>query len=82
MHISIIIYINSNNDVMIYLLVRMNSMAISIGLFIFTIVVYVPLASLLLYVWHKYGREEKAVRIARAIFLIGSLSILGYMLAL
>lgn len=60
----------------------MSSTMISAALFVFTLVVYIPLALLLLYVWYKYGLEDKAVRIARAVFLLGSFVLLGYMLTL
>ena len=42
-------------------------------IFILTLVVYIPLASILLYVWWKYGKGEVGVSIARTIFLAGSL---------
>lgn len=42
-------------------------------IFILTLVVYVPLAIVLLYIWWKYGKGETGVTIARSIFLGGSL---------
>lgn len=42
-------------------------------IFILTLLVYVPLAVVLLYVWWKYGKGEVGVSVARALFLSGSL---------
>ena len=44
------------------------------GLLIFalTLVTYVPLAGVLLYVWWKYGKGEVGVSLARTVFLAGS----------
>jgi hypothetical protein len=50
-------------------------------IFILTLVTYVPLASVLLYVWWKYGRGEIGVTIARSVFLCGSL-VLVFLLTL
>jgi hypothetical protein len=41
-----------------------------------SLVVYIPLASALLYTWWKYGKGEKGVSLARAIFLTGSFLLL------
>lgn len=57
-------------------------MNISLIIFIFSIVVYIPVAAVLLYVWHKYGKSEKAVSYARATFFIGSAFIIIFMMAL
>lgn len=46
------------------------------------LIVYVPLAGLLLYVWYKYGKHENAIKKAAAIFLAGSLFLFGYMITL
>ncbi len=45
-------------------------------IFVLTLVTYLPLAGVLLYVWWKYGKEEMGVSIARTIFLAGSLVLL------
>lgn len=45
-------------------------------IFILTLVAYIPLAVVLLYVWWKYGKGEVGVSIARTIFLIGSLALI------
>lgn len=45
-------------------------------IFILTLVTYLPLAGVLLYVWWKYGKGEVGVSIARTVFLAGSLVIL------
>lgn len=49
-------------------------------IFILTLVTYVPLAVLLLYVWWKYGKGETGVAIARVIFLAGSGVLIAYMM--
>ena len=49
-------------------------------IFILTLVTYVPLAALLLYVWWKYGKGEIGVAVARAIFLAGSGALIAYMM--
>jgi hypothetical protein len=45
------------------------------GLLIFalTLMTYLPLGGVLLYVWWKYGKGEMGVSFARTIFLAGSL---------
>ena len=48
-------------------------------IFILTLVAYVPLAIVLLYVWWKYGKGEIGVSIARTVFLLGSGALLLYM---
>ena len=45
-------------------------------IFILTLITYIPLASVLLYVWWKYGRGEAGVSFARSIFLAGSLALI------
>jgi hypothetical protein len=51
-------------------------------IFILTLVTYIPLSIVLLYVWWKYGRNETGVSVARAVFLAGSLSLIFYMITL
>lgn len=48
-------------------------------IFILTLVVYIPLTIVLLYVWWKYGKGEIGVSIARTVFLLGSGALLLYM---
>jgi hypothetical protein len=57
-------------------------MNIKIIIFFISLLVYIPLSGVLLYVWHKYGKFEAKVFLARIIFLIGSVCIIGYMLSL
>jgi len=57
-------------------------MDVQVILFATAILVYLPLAGLLLYVWNKHGKGERKVQIARIIFLCGSMSIFGIMLFL
>ena len=57
-------------------------MDIQIIIFLVAIVIYLPLAGILLYVWHTHGKGERKVMIARVIFLLGSCAIFGYMLIL
>ena len=45
-----------------------------------TLIAYIPLAIVLLYVWWKYGKGEKGVSIARAVFIAGSLALLLFMI--
>jgi heme/copper-type cytochrome/quinol oxidase subunit 2 len=47
-----------------------------------TLVIYIPLAGILLYVWWKFGKNEKGVSIARLVFLFGSAILFIYMLAI
>ncbi|MFA5132362.1 MAG: hypothetical protein WC444_03490 [Candidatus Paceibacterota bacterium] len=47
-----------------------------------TLIAYVPLAAVLLFVWWKYGQGEVKVSIARVTFLAGSFALIGYMLML
>lgn len=49
-------------------------------IFLLTLVVYIPLASVLLYVWWKYGKGETGVAIARSVFLFGSLVLVFMMM--
>lgn len=51
-------------------------------MFILALVAYIPLATVLLYVWWKYGKGEIGVSIARSVFLIGSGAVLIYMLTI
>lgn len=45
-------------------------------IFLITLIAYIPLASVLLYVWWKYGKDEPGVAIARKVFLFGSLALI------
>lgn len=47
-----------------------------------TMLMYIPLAGLLLFVWWKHGKGEKGVVFACSIFLLGSIALLLYMLTL
>jgi hypothetical protein len=47
-----------------------------------TFLFFLPLAGVLLYVWYKFGKGNRKVQLARIIFLVGSLVIVGYMLTL
>jgi hypothetical protein len=47
-----------------------------------TIIAYVPLSAVLLYVWWKYGTGEVGVSIARTVFLAGSGIILFMLITL
>lgn len=51
-------------------------------IFVLTLLAYIPLASVLLYVWWKYGKGETGVGIARPIFLVGSLALIFYIMTL
>lgn len=51
-------------------------------IFILTLIVYLPLAGVLLYVWWKYGKGEIGVTIARSIFLFGSLALVFMMMVI
>lgn len=51
-------------------------------IFLLTLAVYIPLSSVLLYVWHKFGRGDHGVRTACAVYGAGSLLIIFYMLFL
>ena len=52
----------------------------SLIIFLLTLVTYIPLAIVLLYVWWKYGKGEIGVSIARAVFLAGSFALIFYMI--
>ena len=54
----------------------------SIIIFCGTLIVYIPIASVLVYVWYKYGDSNPAVKTMRIIFLIGSFVLVATMLAL
>lgn len=54
----------------------------SLIIFLLTLVVYIPLSAVLLYVWWKYGKEEAGVSIARAVFLAGSFALIFYMITI
>ncbi|MEN9337988.1 MAG: hypothetical protein RIQ41_302 [Candidatus Parcubacteria bacterium] len=51
-------------------------------IFIGTLAVYIPLASLLVYVWAKHGKGDRGVVMARSLFLLGSLALIWYMIIL
>ena len=55
-------------------------MDIPLIIFVLTLVIYLPLAGVLLYVWWKYGKGEVWVSIARVTFLVGSFLLIGYIL--
>ncbi len=49
-------------------------------IFALTLLAYIPLACVLLYVWWKYGKGEVGVSLARVIFLAGSVGLLFLMI--
>lgn len=51
-------------------------------IFFLTLITYIPLSTVLLYVWWKYGGNEIGVSIARGIFLAGSVALIFYMILL
>ncbi|MBP6948529.1 MAG: hypothetical protein KBB50_00440 [Candidatus Pacebacteria bacterium] len=55
-------------------------MDISIIIFCITIAFYLSTSGVLLYVWWKYGKDEKGVALARVVYLTGSLFLFMYML--
>jgi hypothetical protein len=55
-------------------------MSFPVIIFSLSLLICIPLSSMLLYVWWKYGNNEKGVAIARVIFLLGMVSLLGYMI--
>ena len=55
-------------------------MNISLILFLATVVIYIPMAGVLLYVWHKFGQGDGGVQKARIFYLVGSFSIVLFML--
>ena len=57
-------------------------MDIPIIIFAITLLIYIPLAGIVLYVWHKHGKGEPMVMLARVIFILGSLALFGYMLTI
>ncbi len=54
-------------------------MHISVILFLTTLVIYIPMAGILLYVWYKFGKGDRGVGVARSVYLVGSVCILGVM---
>lgn len=54
----------------------------SLLIFLLALVAYIPLAAVLLYVWWKYGKGERGVSIARAVFLAGSIGFIFYMITI
>jgi hypothetical protein len=57
-------------------------MQLSLIIFLFTLLMCLPLSGMLLYVWWKFGKDEKGVMYARVIFLLGLFVLLGYMIML
>ncbi len=55
-------------------------MNLSVAVFLFTVVVFVPMALVLLYVWHKFGKGDGGVQIARVVYILGSFTILASMI--
>jgi heme/copper-type cytochrome/quinol oxidase subunit 2 len=55
-------------------------MSVDSIIFLTTLVITLVLAGALLYVWWKYGKEEKGVALARVVYLTGLLLLFGYML--
>jgi len=51
-------------------------------IFLASVIIYIPLAGVLLYVWWKHGKNEPAVAKARIIFLLGSLGLFIFMMTL
>jgi len=51
-------------------------------IFALTLVAYIPMASVLLYVWWKYGKGEVGVSVARTTFLAGSALIVFMLITL
>ena len=51
-------------------------------IFLGSLVIYIPIAGVLLYVWWKHGKNEPAVAQARIIFLAGSRGLFVYMMTL
>jgi heme/copper-type cytochrome/quinol oxidase subunit 2 len=57
-------------------------MNVDLIIFLITFALFLPLAGALLYVWWKYGKEEKAVGVARIVFLVGTVFLFSWMLIL
>jgi hypothetical protein len=57
-------------------------MTIYYGIIAFTLVMYIPIASIFMYIWHTYGKGDKNVMLVRFIFLIGSIFLLGLMISI
>lgn len=51
-------------------------------IFLTSVVIYIPLAGVLLYVWWKHGKNEPAVAQARVIFLLGSFALFIFMMTI
>ncbi len=51
----------------------------SVIIFLTTLLIYVPMAGILLYVWQKFGTGDPGVRSAKVTYLVGSLFIFGIM---
>jgi hypothetical protein len=51
-------------------------------IFLSSLIIYIPLAGALLYVWWKHGKDDTAVAKARIIFLIGSLGLFIFMITM
>ena len=46
---------------------------IELIIFLLTVLIYLPIAGILLYVWWKHGKYEPAVKIARLVYISGSI---------
>ncbi|MBP6888446.1 MAG: hypothetical protein KBC21_01965 [Candidatus Pacebacteria bacterium] len=55
-------------------------MNLSVALFLFTVVVSLPMSGVLLYVWYKFGKGDKGVQIARVVYVLGLFTILFTMI--
>lgn len=49
-------------------------------IFMLTLIVYIPLAAVLLFIWWKYGKDEQGVKLARIVFLSGSALLIFFMM--
>ncbi len=49
-------------------------------IFIGSLVIYMPLAGVLLYVWWKHGKDDSKVALARFVFLAGSFGLFIFMM--
>lgn len=68
---------------MLYFVYQHNRhMSLPFIIFLFTLLMCIPLSGMLLYVWWKYGKGERGVAIARIVFLVGIFVLLGYLITL
>jgi len=51
-------------------------------LFSIICVFFTPLIGSLFYVWWKYGKEEELVKVARGIYSVGVVFLVGYMVTI